>query len=349
MSEFYNGTKLLSMKDITGQPPEIYLCAGNRTAGKTFFFKRMLVRRFKKTGQKFCVLVRFNYEMDGIAESFFKDIKEVAFPSDDMTMVMVGKGLYAELYLNGEHCGYCLSLNSADTIKKYSSRFVDISGMFFDEFQSEVGKYCPSEITKFQSIHVSVARGGGKHVRYVPVYMCSNTVSILNPYYYTFGITKRLQDDTKFLRGNGWVLEQTFNENASEAILDSGFGRAFANSDYMQFAGNNGYLLDTNHMIEKIKEEGRYLYQLHDGANIYGVWLMKKSGLVYICEKYDPKHRVKICFRPADQDGTKILISTSAGLLKWHRANFEAGNVRFDSQSAKNSYIDMLGLSLKIK
>lgn len=349
MSDFYNGTKILTMKDLEGKDPEIYLVVGNRTAGKTFYFKRMLVRRFKKTGKKFCVLVRFNYELDGIAESFFKDIKEVSFKSDEMTQVIVGKGLYAELYLNGEHCGYCIALNSADTIKKYSSRFVDIDSMFFDEFQSETSKYCPSEITKFQSIHVSVARGGGKHVRRVPIYMCSNTATILNPYYYAFGITKRITDTTRYMRGTGWVLEQTFNENAADAILESGFGRAFANSDYMQFAGNNGYLLDTSHMIVKLKEEGKMLFILVDGANKFGVWMLRESGLCYVSEKYDPNWRIVVTYKAADQDGKSMLVNSSTYLMKVLREMFQSGNVRFDSQQAKNSFIDMIGYSLKIK
>lgn len=36
---YYDGTKLLSLKDADGNKPEIYLCVGNRTAGKTVFLK----------------------------------------------------------------------------------------------------------------------------------------------------------------------------------------------------------------------------------------------------------------------------------------------------------------------
>lgn len=41
---YYNGYPLLKSKDINNEIPEIYLCSGNRTAGKTFFFKRFIVR-----------------------------------------------------------------------------------------------------------------------------------------------------------------------------------------------------------------------------------------------------------------------------------------------------------------
>lgn len=345
MSDFYNGTKLLSMRDLDGDPPEIYLCVGNRTAGKTFYFKRMLVRKFIRQGKKFCILVRFNYEMDGIAESFFKDIKEVSFPDRDMTMVMVGKGLYAELYLDGQHCGYCISLNSADTIKKYSSRFVDVDSMFFDEFQSEVGKYCPDELTKFQSIHVSVARGGGKHVRRVPVYMCSNTVSVINPYYTVFGIAKRLTPDTKFMRGEGWVLEQTFNANASEAIRSSAFGKAFKDTVYMKYSGNNAYLLDNEGMIEKMKLKGTMMFVMVDGDAKYGIWQIRDEGLIYVSTKYDPKWKTILAFRTADHDANKLLLRATNQLMKTLKIAYENAQVRFENQNCKNSFLDMVGLS----
>jgi hypothetical protein len=93
--------------------------------------------------------------------------------------------------------------------------------MIFDEFQSESNHYCSDEIKKFISIHTSVARGQGEQVRYVPVYMLSNPVSLINPYYVELGISNRLRDDTKFLRGHGFILEQGFIDSASVAQKES--------------------------------------------------------------------------------------------------------------------------------
>ena len=64
--EYYDGTKLLSMKDINGLDPELYLCSTNRTAGKTTFYNRMLVNRFRKHKKKFGVLYRFSYELEDV-------------------------------------------------------------------------------------------------------------------------------------------------------------------------------------------------------------------------------------------------------------------------------------------
>ena len=45
---FYDGTKLLSMTDLNGDKPEIYICTSNRSAGKTTWFNRYAVKKFVK-------------------------------------------------------------------------------------------------------------------------------------------------------------------------------------------------------------------------------------------------------------------------------------------------------------
>ena len=86
MGQYYDGTKLLSMLDINGKRPEIYMTTTNRTGGKTTYFGRLLVNRFKKTGAKFCLLYRFNYELDEVADKFFKDIGGLFFPDGEMSI-----------------------------------------------------------------------------------------------------------------------------------------------------------------------------------------------------------------------------------------------------------------------
>ena len=44
--KYYDGTKLLSLMDINGKRPEIYISTSNRSAGKTTYFNRFFVNRF---------------------------------------------------------------------------------------------------------------------------------------------------------------------------------------------------------------------------------------------------------------------------------------------------------------
>ena len=91
-SVYYDGTKLLSMKDINGNTPEIFMVTSNRTAGKTTYFGRLLVNRYLKSGAKFILLYRFNYELDDCAEKFFKDIQKLFFPLYEMRSESRSKG-----------------------------------------------------------------------------------------------------------------------------------------------------------------------------------------------------------------------------------------------------------------
>lgn len=79
MSEFYDGTKLLSLLDINGKKPEIYICTSNRSGGKTTYFGRLLVNRFLNKGQKFGLIYRYNYELDNVTDKFYKDINTLFF------------------------------------------------------------------------------------------------------------------------------------------------------------------------------------------------------------------------------------------------------------------------------
>ena len=346
MSQYYDGTKLLSLSDIDGLKPEIYMVMGNRTAGKTYYFKRMILRRFIKTGKKFLCLVRFTYELDGFADNFFKDLEEIHFTGHKMEQKPIGKNLFVELYFDGVPCGYVVALNTADTIKKYSSRFVDVDCMFMDEFQSEIGKYCPDEITKFQSIHTSVARGGGKQSRYVPVYMASNNASIINPYFAAFDIATRLSKNTKFLRGNGWVLEVTYNQNASKAMKESGFGRAFKNSSYMDYATNNKSLLDTDAFICKMKGDCSPYATVYSDGKEFGLWSYDHDGILYVSHKTDPNEVVRITFKTEDHNVNYIMLQTADKTIKKLKKLFEHGAVRFADMECKNMFVEMIGYSI---
>ena len=341
-SNFYDGTKLLSMKDIDGNLPEIYLTTSNRSAGKTTYFSRYLVNRFYKYGEKFCILYRFNYELSQCEDKFFKDIKSLFFFGAEMKSETIANGKIKELILDGAQCGYAVALNDADTVKKFSHFFSDVSRIMFDEFQSETNKYCSNEIDKFMSIHTSIARGGGKQVRYVPVIMISNPVTLLNPYYTAMHISERLQNDTKFLKGKGFVLEQNFNETAGQAQLESGFNKAFYDSRYLEYASQNVYLNDNNTFIEKPQGKGRYVCTLKSENKKYSIWKYPELGIIYCDTTYDDSFPVRIALTTDDHQPNYIMMKQHELLLADFKFLFDRGCFRFKNLACKSVVMDML-------
>lgn len=342
---YYDGTKLLSMKDIDGNTPEIYLCTTNRTGGKTTYFSRLLINRFLRTGAKFCLLYRFNYELDGVEDKFFKDIQGLFFSNYFMTSENMCRGKFKRLYFGTDpndkqfmkECGYAVCLNDPDAIKKNSHFFSDVEAILFDEFQSEGNKYCVDELKNFQSIHTSIARGQGKQRRYVPVYMLSNQVSLINPYYTAFGISSRLNTDTKFLKGHGFVLEQGFIETASRSQQESGFFKAFAGSDYNKYSSQNVYLNDNFAFIQEPKGRGKYIATIRYNGSDYGIVQYVNDGLVFCTSHADSTFPVKLSVTTEDHNVNYVLIKTYQMLFMQLRYYFERGCFRFTDLKAKEA------------
>lgn len=349
-SKYYDGTKLLSLQDINGNKPEIYICTTNRTGGKTTYFGRLCVNRWKEKGEKFCLIYRYNYELDDVADKFFKDIGMLFFPDLTMRSERRANGIFHELFINkqGEEknkaqpCGYAVSLNSADQIKKYSHLFSDVSRMIFDEFQSETNHYCSDEIKKLLSIHTSIARGKGEQIRYVPVFMLSNPVSIINPYYVELGISARLKSDTKFLRGDGFVLEQGYIESASEAQKSSGFNRAFSQNSYVSYSSECVYLNDNQAFIEKLSGTSRYLCTLRYNNSEYAVREFPELGYIYCDDRPDTTFKSKIAVTTDDHNINYVMLKRNEFFLLNLRYYFERGCFRFKDLRCKEVILKAL-------
>lgn len=340
--KYYDGTKLLSLKDINGNKPEIYMCTTNRTGGKTTYFGRLCVNAFLKKGEKFGLIYRYNYELDNVVEKFYKDIGSLFFHGHEMTAKRRASGIFHELFLDDKSCGYALSLNSADQIKKYSHLFNDIERMIFDEFQSETNHYCSDEVKKLLSIHTSIARGQGKQVRYVPVYMLSNPVSIINPYYIEMGISERLRDDTKFLRGDGFVLEQGYIDSASKAQKESGFNRAFSRNSYVAYSSECVYLNDNKAFIEKPLTKGRYLATLKYHGKDFGIREYPEEGIIYCDDRPDSSFTTKITVTTDDHEINYVMLKRNDLFLSNLRWYFERGCFRFKDLRCKECVLKAL-------
>lgn len=340
--QFYDGTKLLSMMDINGEKPEIYICSTNRSGGKTTWFNRWFTKRFIETGEKFMLLYRFNYELNDISDKFFKEIKSLFFNDYTMTSKCMAKGIYHNLFINDKHCGYAVSLNNADGLKKMSHLFADTTRILFDEFQSETNHYCNDEVKKLLSIHTSVARGNGKQVRYVPVYMLGNYVSILNPYYVALGISNKLHSNTNFLKGDGFVVEQGFIETASRLQKESAFNRAFSSNEYVTYSTEKVYLNDNITFIEKPKGKSNYICTLRYNGKDYGVREYPELGIVYCDNVADNTYKVKISVTTDDHNINYVMLKRNDLFLSSLRWYFEHGVFRFKDLQCKECVLQAL-------
>lgn len=346
---YYDGTKLINIrKDSSGLLPEIFCVDGNRSSGKTTWFKRWFVNRFKKHDEKFMLLYRFGNQLTSIDEKFWKDIHTLFFPDDVLVAKARDKGSYIELFLNDRSCGYAAAINGADKIKENSHMFTDVQRIFFDEFQSD--KYVPEEVDKLFSIHASISRGPNQPVRYVPVYMCCNHVSSLNPYYRAWHCASKVDEIQEgFFIGDGFIIEKNMNEVIADRQRESGFNRAFARSRVYKHTIENESLRDNKNFVEEIKTgDFKYICTINvDGQKIALKQVRNnKNVMFYFTDKIDPSFKVRYAVNTDDHSQNTILLGRSAMLILQVKKCFEAGMVRFSSLEVKGSAFEFLMLML---
>lgn len=344
--KYYNPEKILRLRDLDGLKPAIYLVSTNRSAGKTFSFLKRSLENFKKNKTQVGLIYRHSYELNSCGSIFSDVMRQYPELSGEITVSSHAKGLFYEMLMDGETLGYALSLNNPDALKKYSPLFAKVEDMIFDEYQTETGKYLPKEIDKFQSLALTVARGGGKQSRHVNFYLLGNNVTLMNPYYIQFGIHKRLKTETKFMRGNGWVAEFGFNESASQQIRSNSFFHAFKDEGYMAYSTENVYLSDSSIFVGKISGRSKYLFSIAHESSLYGVREYYDKGIMYISKQCDPSCKMVITFKASDHNQNTMMLSHYSYLWKNIKEAYYKGWLRFDDIKTKNDIFDILGVDL---
>lgn len=342
---FYNGNKLINMKDATGQKPWIFAVDGNRSDGKTTWFVRMLLNRFKKGKiRKFMIVKRFKYQLNNTDEKLFKLVHEMWFKDDKMTSEKREGGQFFELFLNNKPCGYVVDVNNAFTLKDISQYFADTDAIFIDEFQTL--QYADDEIKKFHTLYTSIARGPGQPVRYVPVYMCCNHVSSLNPYYKAWGVCEQVDSVKKgFIKGDGFIIERDFNENVANLQAQSGFNRAFKNSEVYEHTINNTSFLDNFSFVEKVKTS-RFDYICNiivDKIYISLVRVYDVDGVnYYFSDKINKNCKTNFVIKSGDHNQDTFLLKKNIQFLYSLKNQFDHGFIRFSSLEVKEKAFDFL-------
>lgn len=338
---YYCGYSLLNMRDLNDEIPEIFICSGNRTAGKTFFFKRFMMRLCVETKKQFLVLVRKRTQLYTAAKSFVEDLQECKDMPGQYSVNNSDIVGVKEIFYGSYLVGYISYLNYADDIKEASNMFNNVCVIFKDEIQLPNGNYLENEIGKLRSIHKSCARGFGEKTRYLPTILCGNELSLINPYYVTFGIHKRLNKETKKMRGNGWVMQITWNESAAQLATKSAFEKAFG-EDKQSLSDNFNVYMDNLNMVgvPVNKKYLKILFIMYVNKVPFGVW--GGQGFYYVSRKVDLSCPRKYAMDLESHNEKTILIQRNDILFISLRKYFESGLFRFQDVECRSIMIDAL-------
>ena len=348
-SDFYSGYRLLATTDKNGDKPEIYIAASNRSAGKTTFFNGYMLHNFLRKSRKFLLLYRRRYEISQAADGFFKDISNLFFPDLAMTQEPGVKNVFEKLYVSEkkEHapkyeCGYATSLSAAEQIKKFSHLLSDVDIILFDEAFPENDVYIKSEIDLFMSIHDSLARGRGKMSRYLPVVIVGNLISVYNPYFDALGIIDTLQLDANYTRGDGFVIEQNFNEISARRHKESAFHRALSSAAYNAATQERRYINTSYDMIDnRVADTGRYIITIRYRDSLYSVRYNEQGRFYYISDTPDPRYKMQ--HAATEKDITEDAIFDPSSIYrKMIRDRYRKNLVKFRTLKCKDAAIHFI-------
>lgn len=350
MKQFVNLNRLLSLRDIDNNLPEWFLMSGNKAAGKTTDAIRLLVNRYLRYGEEFMIVFRWSYELRAASEMIEKTVVPLFWEKIEFISRPVASGLFYQILIcknpksekpNYEVCGYSVSLNTVDTLKKYSNYFHKVQTRFMDEFQAENNHYTKDELKKWTSLQILSSRGIGEPYRYTRTILCSNSYSLLNPYFIQLGIHKRLTKDTKILRGKGWVFEQVYNENSAKEMESSSILNSISCTAEMEYATQNRYL-DNTCFVEKMSGKSTYVMTLVMNGNRYGVREFE-NGILHVSDSSQHCNN-EYSFSSADHDVDLQMVSHTSFVYMILRNTFELGKLRFKSIEEKNVVLDILSM-----
>lgn len=350
-NEHYDNTKLINTLDVDGEAPCFFIvCSKLRGPGKTFSFSKLMINKYLDESKKFILLTRNMGDLGNVAAGVLDGYLQHDHPEINISEKIQMKGVFSKIIATvgvGEEAeqheiGYVIPIRAADQIKKISSLFYDTWCFYFDEFQPmNRSTYLKDEVDLLYTIYKSIARGEGKAVRYMPVYMASNTITLGNPYFTAFGLNKAIQQNTKFYRGRGIVFENCDVAGLKEMHENSAIDRAL--ELHKARKGDNTWMNDSNALVCRPDGWGRgtYICTLVYGYEKIGV-LQYQNGFTYLSRKIDDTCTYVYALTLDDNTLNTPLLSTRT-YLDTLRKNFFKGVVRVQDASLQNILMDVFG------
>lgn len=352
--DHYDVSKILKTKDKSGNKPEVYfIVSRGRGVGKTYSIAKYFIESFYESEckSKFIIITRKIQDLQGgaMAEGVLKGYLDNERPDVVVEEKCGLRGVFNNIYLcagTGDesikvHCGYVIPLAAAGDIKKVSSMFVDADRMFMDEFIPLKGsKYLTDEVALMDTIHTSVARGGGQAVRYVPLFMCANAIDKFNRYFVACGLHKKIQANTRLYVGDGYVYERCIVPGLSEKRAETGFAKTFK-TDENDVEDDNTWISEASSVVCKPDDWGEawYSFTLKRKNEKFGVKFYPQVGFTYIDRK--PDGSCDRIYALTLGDDLNVPFIKGCKELKWLRERFLGGCVRCSDSGVLDAIMDL--------
>ena len=322
---YYNGHDILTYNRLYN------MVMGIRGHGKTYFYtKKCIDTGLKEKDIAFVVLVRYKEDIQYIKDDWWA-IVEHLYPEyifESKNNIIYAKNQYEKFPI-----GEFVSLKQYTRAKRKPRPKVKI--IFFDECLNEDNDYLPNEIDAFLSICDSIIRNRED----VRVFLVSNHVSVLNPYYNYFefsGFGKR------FTRGkHDSILEFTDSAEFLAYRKETKFGSSIQGTTYGDFAMLGHMLLDDTSNVSSIPE-GQCKHQFNLSLNGLLIDVCYINNILYMrkCKDY-----TATAFTPFVDDAVKngaIYCTKKLNHFNLIVKKFTSDEIMYETLEIKNAVISFV-------
>ena len=303
---------------------------GVRGHGKTYCYSnKCIALGLEQKKISFVILVRYKEDMLAIKDSWWSVVEHL-YP--DYIFYTKRNIIYAQNSLESFPIGEFVILRQYQRVKRTPRPNVRI--IFFDEFLNEENDYLPNEITAFTSICDSIIRNRDN----VRVFLVSNHISVLNPYFNYFGIT---QLGKRFTRGlHDSILEFTDSAEFIEFRKNTKFGKSIEGTEYGEYAMMGKFLLDDMTNVSKVPDS-----TCHHEFNLIlegiPMEVCTMENILYIRRSKD---KTAIAFTPYVDDAVlgAIFCTKSLNHFDYIVSKFTNDEIMYESLEIKNAIINFV-------
>lgn len=323
---YYDPSRILSYNT-----PWVFV-TGARGRGKTYAFKKRVIKKAIEDGDEFIYLRRFKGEA-ATFKTFFDDIRW-EFPGTDLTVK--GKKAYIGGAKGGTPIGQVVYLSAAQMLKSVSLK--KVKHIIFDEFILEKGAthYLPDEASIFEGLYSTVDRWDDR----VQVYFLANAFSLTNPYYVKYGIVPTAEFAVEPVADRFWAVHTDRSKEFAEQVSETKFGAFLRRQD----DENSRYMIDSSfrdegvEMVEAKPPSAMYSLTIVGGSRPLSFWLGRDWSTWYVTEGC-PRAPNLYTLDPRRVDEDTRLLQPRDPYLKNIRLAFAQGRARFDKLTTRNLFV----------
>jgi len=334
--KWYNWDKISSFNAMFN------FLVGQRGVGKTYGWKKKVIRAAIRKGEQFMYVRRYKDELKISKDSFFDDlVVKGEFPDWDFRTY----GAFAQMAPASTRddkkrpwktIGHFIALSTAASIKSVAYPLVTNIG--YDEFIIEKGnvQYIPNEVRAFLNLYSTVDRNQDK----TKVFFMANSVMITNPYFLYWDIKPDESREFTVLKDGYMVIHFVEAKEFTDQVYETKFGKFIEGSEFGDFAVGNQFADNHDNLLDVKGASARYTYSIETRNGVFSVWIDWVAGKYYVQEKR-PKQEIMFTLLPEQMSEGKVLLSYSDKMMQSLRTAFRNGNTFFDTAKSRNAFIQI--------